>query len=252
MKQILLIAIALFFGLSALADHEGKKREEIVWEDVKSHILDDDLRVDSRIIDAFTFYMAEEKKDPVFMRYLSIDYEIEAFKSNDVELYRKAIFWGFKFLESRHCPTRGIYFLSTLLQEKRDHGIGKRPKSLKIDEKEINPSLHTVLVIKLKLFLKRLPQRLKEGLSDGRKNNEGTYYLTVFRKGYHEKLAELESMMTADEVRDSFLEVERLENLLGEALYDDDSCKGTWYLKEDEDKLLTDFLFETGYLTAED
>ena len=244
MKHILLITVAFFFGLSSLADHEGKSREEITYEDIYPHITNDTEN-------AFYLYMAEEKEFPYFMEILGFAYHNKDFElSGFPQDYHKAVYWKKRYLESGYCPSQAIYSLYEILRErdKTDRSdLGGRPEHIKVEE--IAVLLHAIETVKLKGYLDRLPSLL---LSTPRRELGNKAEWKYFRERRHERMVKLESAMTVEEIKEAYLEVERLENLLGDTLYDESKnpCKTTddYYSREERNQDILEFLLEKGYI----
>ena len=242
MKHILLITIALFFGLSSLADHEGKKREDVTYGDIWPHLT-------GEMKTSFILYMAEENKSPYFIRILGVSYHnVRWAKDGYPQDYWKAIKWRMKYLESGECPSQAAHNLRGILAERTHSNPNGRPEDVSL--KEVAVLLHAMSTISRIAYLRRLPRlfggiRYKEIL---KQEKEGEEY---FRKLIHEEMVELESIMTPEEFRDAYLELGRLEDLLGDALYDEKICnrEDLWGKKEEE---ALEFHLREGNITIDD
>ena len=242
MKHILLITTAFFFGLSSLADHEGKKREEITYEDIREHITPD-------MREAFYLYMAEEKKHPYYMQNLGIAYHSRG-RSKDSSFpqdYWKAVKWKMRYIESRGCPPQATRSLYSILRENKKDEVDPfgRPEDVELDE--VVSLLYAMEVIKFKQYLRRIPSEWDTISEHPQLDNKEL--LRSDREGYNEVVTGLESKMTEEQIKEAYLEVERLENLLGDALYDESLCKtGKYYSTEDQHRDNVEFLLEKGYI----
>ena len=218
MKHILLITIAFFFGLSSFADHEGKIKEEVTWDGIYPHVTPE-------MEEAFHLYMAKEKKNSYHMQALGVAYYSRGlFKAIGFpQDYWKAVKWKMHYIESGACPLQGVYSLWFLLEkdlwnysnyyysdfEKDLWGYSNhrgRPDDVSL--KEVAVLLYAMEIMRFKKLLYELPYGLKERMDE---KNQGISIIEDFNK----RITELESKMTFEELRDAYLEVQRLENKVG-------------------------------------
>ena len=240
MKHILLITVAFFFGLSSLADHEGKSREDVTYGDIREHIT-------PQMEEAFYLYMAKEKQVPEFMRTLGFVYYSKDFESiGHVQDYWKSIHWKLRWLEYGKCPSQGLVSLWLALIEQSDsYPNNGRPSSIKLEEV-------AVLLYAVESILSRRHSKLlqKKWIALNEEEfSEEKGLLILSREDEYKKMVELESQMTGEQIKEAYLEVERLENLLGDSLYDESLCKrDEYYSTEDQNRDILEFLLEKGYI----
>ena len=193
--------------------------------------------------ESFRIYMAEEKKIPYYIRILGLSYHNEfTEESGHTQDYWKAIKWQMKYLESGECPTGAASQLRLTLHERTDGNPNGRPEDVSL--KEVAVLLHAMETITRIAYLRKLPRWLNSDVDWFLKQQKKGEEIT--RKYRYETMVELESIMTPEELRDAYLEMGRLENLLGDALYDEKICNREDYPWEKEKKEALEFHLREG------